>query len=252
MAAEEPTAADVEAAAPLLASPQNASNSTEAEYKEKQEMSVSPSSGPNPTTTLIPNKLGTLNGCYVPCLLNIMGIILFERLGWGIGQIGVGGVFGVFLIAEFQAIITVLSLSAIVTNGNMRGGGSYYMISRTLGPEFGGSIGLLFYSAYCVGVAFYCMGFAEELVDTWYDEYDSTQTYWLEVIWASAILAICLAVALAGAGWFTKINVFLFFWQFLSIVIALLACFCRGTFWLDGEGKAECNDDGELYKHYAW
>ena len=130
--------------------------------------------------------------------------------------------------------MTVLSLSAIVTNGNMRGGGSYYMISRTLGPEFGGSIGLLFYAAYCVGVAFYCSGFAEELVDTWYDDYNSTQQYWLRIMWASVICGICLAVALAGAGWFTKINVFLFFWQFLAIVIALLACFFRGTFWLDG------------------
>ena len=43
-------------------------------------------------THVIKNKLGTINGCYVPCLLNIMGIILFERLGWGIGQIGVSGV----------------------------------------------------------------------------------------------------------------------------------------------------------------
>ncbi len=38
------------------------------------------------------NKLGTINGCYVPCLLNIMGIVLFERLAWGIGQQGVSGV----------------------------------------------------------------------------------------------------------------------------------------------------------------
>ena len=76
------------------------------------------------------NKLGTINGVYVPCLLNIMGIVLFERLGWGVGQVGVKGVLIIFCIAEFQSIVTVLSLSAIVTNGSMRGGGSYFMISR--------------------------------------------------------------------------------------------------------------------------
>ena len=162
----------------------------------------------------------------------------------------------VFLIAEFQAIITVLSLSAIVTNGNMRGGGSYYMISRTLGPEFGGSIGLLFYAAYCVGVAFYCTGFAEELVDTWYDDLTGTTKHWYIILWASVVCLICLAIALAGARWFTKINVFLFFWQFLAILIALLACFFRGTFFLEGHSKDnyQCNDSQpyEYYKHYAW
>ena len=118
--------------------------------------------------TVEKNKLGTLNGVYAPCLLNIMGVILFERLGWGVGQLGAGYVLVIFLISELQTISTTLSLSAIVTNGNMRGGGSYYMISRTLGPEFGGSIGILFYSAYCVGTAFYCFGCAEEAVSTWY------------------------------------------------------------------------------------
>lgn len=114
-----------------------------------------------------------------------MGIILFERLGWGVGQVGIGGVLIIFLVAETQAILTVLSLSAMCTNGNMMGGDSYFMISRTLGPEFGGSIGILFYAAYCVGVAFYCTGFAEELVDTWYGS--SSNHPWLVIGWASFI-----------------------------------------------------------------
>eukprot|EP00483_Globobulimina_turgida_P011314 UN11336 len=177
------------------------------------------------------NKLGTLNGCYVPCLLNIMGVILFLRLGWGIGQVGVSGVLLIFLIAEIQAIITILSLCAIVTNGTMRGGGSYYMISRTLGPEFGGSIGILFYAAYCVGVAFYASGFAEEVVSTWFA--DSPNRFWLINAFSSAILLCCLIIALIGAKCFTKINVILFFFQFMAIFIALCACFFRGTFALE-------------------
>ena len=88
------------------------------------------------------NALGTLNGVVVPCLLNIMGVILFLRLGWSVGQVGWVGCLVMLTVGELMAFTTVLSFSAIVTNGNMRGGGSYFMISRCLGPEYGGAIGL--------------------------------------------------------------------------------------------------------------
>lgn len=43
-------------------------------------------------------------------------------------------------------------------------GGAYYLISRSLGPEFGGAIGLIFSLANAVGVALYVVGFAETVV----------------------------------------------------------------------------------------
>lgn len=69
-----------------------------------------------------------VQGVYVPCLLNIIGVILFLRLGWGIGQAGVEGILLIFVIAEAQAVLTVLSASTIASNGAMRGGGSYFLI----------------------------------------------------------------------------------------------------------------------------
>ena len=54
------------------------------------------------------NQLGTINGAYVPCLLTIMGIILFERFGWGIGQVGLSGVFIMLLIGEIQVLCYLL------------------------------------------------------------------------------------------------------------------------------------------------
>ena len=102
------------------------------------------------------NELGVLNGVLVPCLLNILGVILFLRLGWAVGHAGWGGTLAMFAVGETLALLTVFSLSAIVSNGRIKGGGSYYMISRCLGPEFGGAIGLLFYSAYAVGTLFCC------------------------------------------------------------------------------------------------
>ena len=139
------------------------------------------------------NKLGTLNGVYAPCLLNIMGVILFERLGWSVGQLGVGYVLLIILVAELQTVSTTLSLSAIVTNGNMRGGGSYYMISRTLGPEFGGSIGILFYCASCVSTAFNCVGCAAEAVNTWYSRF-VFNCYLFSLVFFFCFSVVCLFV----------------------------------------------------------
>ncbi|RHZ33689.1 hypothetical protein DYB31_001461, partial [Aphanomyces astaci] len=162
------------------------------------------------------NQLGTFNGVYVPCLLNIIGVILFLRLGWAIGQAGVLGMLTIFFFAELQAVLTVLSASAIASNGAMRGGGSYYLISRSLGPEFGGAIGVQFYLLYASGVAMYLVGFAEEVAQTWFVD-SAWGKKWVVVTVASTTLVTIVCIALIGAHAFSKVNQYLFVVQFACI-----------------------------------
>ena len=63
-----------------------------------------------------------------------------------------------FIVGESMALFTAMSLSALCTNGKMRAGGAYYMISRSLGPEFGGAMAALFFIAYVIGSTFHISG----------------------------------------------------------------------------------------------
>jgi amino acid transporter len=90
-----------------------------------------------------------------------LGIILFLRLGYVTGSAGLGRAMIIIAIANLVSILTSQSLAAVATNIKVKGGGDYYLISRTLGRQFGGAIGIVLYLAQSVSVAFYCIGFAE-------------------------------------------------------------------------------------------
>jgi solute carrier family 12 sodium/potassium/chloride transporter 2 len=110
-------------------------------------------------------KFGWIKGVLIRCILNIFGVMIFLRVSWLVGQAGLGLITLIILLATLVTLITALSTSAICTNGEVRGGGAYYLISRSLGPEFGGAIGIVFSFANAVAAAMYVIGFAETLVD---------------------------------------------------------------------------------------
>ena len=103
-------------------------------------------------------KLGWFKGVYVKCLLNIWGVMLFLRLSWVVGQAGAIEALSIITLANLVTLITAISMSAVSTNGKIKGGGIYYMLSRSLGPEFGGAIGLMITLANAIAVAMYVIG----------------------------------------------------------------------------------------------
>uniref|UniRef100_A0A672M0F8 Solute carrier family 12 member 4 n=1 Tax=Sinocyclocheilus grahami TaxID=75366 RepID=A0A672M0F8_SINGR len=106
-------------------------------------------------------NMGTLMGVYLPCLQNIFGVILFLRLTWIVGTAGVVQSFLIVLMCCSCTMLTAISMSAIATNGVVPAGGAYFMISRSLGPEFGGAVGLCFYLGTTFAAAMYILGAIE-------------------------------------------------------------------------------------------
>eukprot|EP00753_Platysulcus_tardus_P006990 PLAT14754.2.p1 GENE.PLAT14754.2~~PLAT14754.2.p1 ORF type:complete len:912 (+),score=500.85 PLAT14754.2:57-2792(+) len=162
--------------------------------------------------------LSTLMGVFLPCILSIFGVILFLRLGWAVGEAGLYVTLVVFALATVVVVVTVLSLAAISTNGQMKGGGAYFMISRSLGPELGGSVGLLFYVANALGTTFYVFAFAEEVQNRWFQS--TTGDGHTRLLIATLTLVSLLAIGIVGAGFFTKILAGIFLVLSISIAVA--------------------------------
>lgn len=171
-------------------------------------------------------KFGWVKGVLIRCMLNIWGVMLFIRMSWIVGQAGIGLTIAIILMATLVTTITGLSTSAIATNGFVRGGGAYYLISRSLGPEFGGSIGLIFAFANAVAVAMYVVGFAETVVEMLSDV-DALMTDELNDIRIVGTLTVILllGISVAGMEWEAKAQIVL-----LVILLAAIGNYFIGTF----------------------
>ena len=110
-------------------------------------------------------KLGTFGGVYTPSILTILGVIMYLRFGWVVGNVGLLGTLIIVTLSTGITFLTALSISAIATDRVVRGGGAYYMISRSLGIESGGAVGIPLYFAQALSVALYTIGFAESVVN---------------------------------------------------------------------------------------
>lgn len=164
-------------------------------------------------------NLSTFAGVFTPSILTILGLVLFLRTGYVVGSAGLAGAVAIILMANVISVLTSISLSAIATNLRVRGGGDYYLISRTLGVEFGGALGVVLYLAQAVSVAFYAIGFAE-IVGAIIGE---QHAFALRVI-AWGAIAVLFVPAWLGSDWATR---------FQYIVMAILFT-AIGAFFLGG------------------
>lgn len=112
------------------------------------------------------NKFGTFGGVYTPSLLTILGVIMYLRLPWVVGQAGLYSALGIILVAHVISICTGLSISSIATDKTVGAGGPYYIVSRSLGLSIGGTLGLALFVGLAVSVSLYVIGFSESFLPT--------------------------------------------------------------------------------------
>jgi len=163
-------------------------------------------------------RFGTFGGVFTPCTLTILGVIMFLRFGQVIGNSGIGQGLLIVAMAKAITILTALSLSAIATNIRVKGGGAYYLISRSLGVEFGGAIGLVFYLSQAVSVALYVIGFTETVLAV-----VPALAPWPRLVATGVNVAVFLCVYI-GAGWTIKIQ-----YGILAILGLAVAAFVLGA-----------------------
>ncbi|MDB9313273.1 amino acid permease [Spirulina sp. CS-785/01] len=144
------------------------------------------------TATEEKTGLGAFGGVYTPSILTILGVIMYLRFGWVVGNVGLLGTLAIVTLSTGITFLTALSISAIATDRVVRAGGAYYMISRSLGIETGGAVGIPLYFAQALSVALYTLGFAESLAATFPF---FNQTY---VALAVTILVAILAITSAN------------------------------------------------------
>jgi amino acid permease len=164
-----------------------------------------------------PGGFGTFGGVFTPCVLTILGVIMFLRFGVVVGNAGLLWTLLILAAAKIITLLTALSLSAIATNTKVQGGGAYFLISRSLGVKFGGAIGIVFYFAQAISVALYVIGFTEALAPLLGDGV-SAKTIALVT---NLIVFTCVYI---GAGWTIKVQYFI-----LGILVLALASFFAGA-----------------------
>ncbi len=137
-------------------------------------------------------KFGTFLGVYLPSLLTILGLIMYLRFGWVVGNMGLPMTILIVLLASSITFITGLSASAIATNIKVGIGGEYYLVSRSLGIEPGGAIGIPLYLCRTLSITFYSFGLAEALIMFWPSNWGEVPQNAVQLIAVGVIVIVTL------------------------------------------------------------
>ncbi|MEW4925499.1 amino acid permease [Algibacter sp. 2305UL17-15] len=174
---------------------------------------------------------GTLAGVFTPTTLTILGVIMYIRQPWVVGNAGIVGALAILFISVAITLTTALSLSSITTNVRIGAGGAFSIISKSLGLEIGGAIGIPFYIAQALAVAMYVFGFREGLV--------SILPYFNPLLLDVLIFSVVMTIAFISTSFAFKIQ-----YVILGIIVLSLISIYGALF------VSDLNYDFELFGKY--
>ncbi len=188
-------------------------------------------------------KFGTFAGVFTPTLLTILGVIMYLRMGWVVGNAGLLGAWLIILVSFVITLTTALSMSAITTNIRIGAGGAYAIISQALGLEVGGSLGIPRYVSQGLAVTMYIFGFREG----WLGIFPDHPAFLVDII----VFALLLAIAYISADLAIKTQFLIMGVIILSLISIVLAAYYGSMYipaeeavrWGNFRGSAE-NDFG--------
>ncbi|MFH2012122.1 MAG: amino acid permease [Pseudomonadota bacterium] len=180
-------------------------------------------------------RFGTFEGVFTPTILTILGVIMYLRLGWVVGNAGLGGAILIILLAKIVTVTTGLSIASMATNVRIGAGGSYAFVSRSLGGEVGSAVGIPLYLSQSLGGALYLIGFAEGWVAIF-------PTHDMKIVSSLALIGLLL-ISYISAKVAMKI-------QF--VIMAVLSLSLLSLFLGRGEGAHEIVVWGEFTKAPFW
>ncbi|KAK8407407.1 hypothetical protein O3P69_002143 [Scylla paramamosain] len=163
---------------------------------------------------------GTWDGVFTSCFVNLLGVIVFLRAGWVVGEAGVPLAALAILVSVVVVLTSVVSAVGICERTRMESGGIYFLISHVLGSQVGGSVGLVYCFGQTVGISLCVTGFGESMAKLL-----DLRWMWAEEAMGAAALLLLALINVAGVKWVVKV-------QFLLLLLVLLAVidFLVGSF----------------------
>ncbi len=181
-------------------------------------------------------KFGTFAGVFTPTLLTILGAIMYLRLGQVVGNAGLLGAVLIILLAHVITVTTALSVSSIATNTRVGAGGAFAIISKALGLEVGGAVGVPLFLAQGISVALYVLAFGEG---------------WLRIFPTHPYVLVCVMtfILVFGIAYLSTSFAFRIQFAILAIVGVSLFSIVMGSFPM--AGQAGLTEAPQLWGDFA-